>query len=89
MAPNDQCRRPEGRRDSAAVSSCYRAFQKSACSCRRLVLEQRPDHFGRTLAGGEHLFARQIEGRVLLVRAGLRFQRLLGLAETTRPIPAQ
>src|ERR1700734_990725 len=46
----------------------------------RLVLEQRPDDFGGALAGGEHGVAGQIEGRVLLVRAGLLFQRLLCLA---------
>jgi hypothetical protein len=46
----------------------------------RLVLEQRPDDFGRALAGGEHGVAGQVERRVLFVRAGLGFQRLLGLA---------
>jgi hypothetical protein len=46
----------------------------------RFVCEQRADDFGRLLAGGEDDGAGQVEGRVLLMRAGLRFERLLGLA---------
>src|SRR5271157_3420792 len=46
----------------------------------RLLLEQRPDDFGCALACPEHDLAWQVEGRVLLVRPGLRFQPLLALA---------
>ena len=52
------------------------------------ILNQRAQDFGRPLTGGEYETAGQIEGRILLVRAGLLFERLL-CPETTRPIPAQ
>src|SRR5271155_727137 len=47
----------------------------------RLVFEQRADHLGRALAGGEHDAARQVEGRVFGVVAGHRLEGLFGLAE--------
>jgi hypothetical protein len=43
------------------------------------VLKQRAQDFGRPLTGGEYEAAGQIEGRILLVRAGLLFERLLAL----------
>src|ERR1700722_4825302 len=56
----------------------------------RFVLEQRADDLGRPLTGREDEGAGQIEGRVLLVRAGLIFERLLALAvddaANSRPI---
>ena len=47
---------------------------------RRLVLEPRPDHRDRALAGGEHGAARQVERRVLGMRAGQAFPSELDFA---------
>jgi hypothetical protein len=46
----------------------------------RFLLKEGADDFGRPLTGGEDEGAGQIEGWILLVRAGLGLQRLLGLA---------
>lgn len=46
----------------------------------RFILEQRADDFGWPLTSGEDERRRAIECRILLVRAGLSFQRHLGLA---------
>ena len=54
------------------------------------VLKQRAQDFGRPLTGGEYEAAGQIEGWILLKRAGLGIQGLLGLtiddAADSRPV---
>ena len=56
------------------------ALQKSACSAAASSSSSGPTTSVGALAGPEHDLAWQVEGRVLLVRPGLRFQPLLALA---------
>src|ERR1700733_10741876 len=95
MGVNTQMREPapRSRGEACAVRRLGETPPPSVRHCRlpargsdiglslsRVDPEQRPADLGRPLTGREDEGAGQIEGRVLLVRAGLIFERLLCLA---------